>query len=556
MRGGKWSLLRPILPKLLLSIILGLFCNLSVVGLMACSAYLVTSAALHTPLYKLTLVITAVRTCGIFRAVFRYCERYVSHTAAFKVWGQLRTVIYKKVIEALPFSRNKLHDGDVFSIVLDSLDELRDDLLRLFLPPVGGLLLTMAMFSFLLPYSGIAAWIFAGAFIVIALLLPFIFCPRRRKNKPSLQVNLYEFIDGAVDMAVFDYAKRQEEIACQKIDTIAMNSTFLCTDLAETFAQVIAGIAVTAILAVFIQLNIDAVSSAVLLLAVLAAFEVIMPLAGLGTQGEQAVEAVRRLRLLLQPHNHELPAPVKDIAIRDDSLLTVHDMAFGYGEEELFNELHFTLRKGQKAALIGSSGMGKSTIVNLLVRLLVYDSGAIFWQNTIYNNISEEQIRQEIKTAMQEQYIFSSSIRENFQLLYPTITDKEIYVSLEAAGLAQFIRTKGQGLATKTGRAGRYLSGGQRKRLVIALALAKKSQLLILDEPTAGLDVLTASAIIDTIMKLNRTVLIITHDLSRIFCCDKLFILNDGSIIEQGTADQLANQNGLFSQMLSYRNIV
>lgn len=203
MKNKVW--LRPILPQLLLSLLTGFLCNMSVIGLMATSAYLVTSAALQVPLYALSLAITGVRTCGIFRAVFRYAERYVSHNMAFTAWGQLRVKVYQSVMRALPFSDELLHNGDIFKTVIEALDDLRDAVIRLVLPPLGGLLMSVALLLFLLPYSKTSAVIFAAAFLIIVLVIPYIFYPRREYADTSLQTDLYEFIDGAADMAAFNY---------------------------------------------------------------------------------------------------------------------------------------------------------------------------------------------------------------------------------------------------------------------------------------------------------------------------------------------------------------
>lgn len=562
MRKKGWLLLRPILPFLLLSVFVGFLCNISVVGLMAASAYLVTSAALHTPLYVLALAITGVRACGICRAVFRYAERYISHNAAFAAWRELRLEIYKNVMAALPFSEKMTHNGNIFMAVIEALDDLRDAVLRLFLPPLGGLLLTVALFLFLLPYNKTAAGVFAAAFFIIVLLIPFIFRPRKKKLLPSLQAEVYEFMDGAVDMAAFGYADRRAELAYARIKQIALaeKKMFYTTALAETFAQFTAAGAIVIMLGIFIEMQpaMTAVETAVLLLAVMAAFEVLVPLAGLGGQWRKAADAFGRLETLLQSRKDELPAPLT-LTLPQENLLTVNDVSFAYAKEKaLYEKLTFTLHKGEKVALIGSSGSGKSTIVNLLVRLLVYNSGAIFWQEHVYNELSAEDVREKIRTALQEQYVFDTTIRKNFQMLYPQISDVEIYMALQAAGLGEFIAQVPQKLATRTGRDGRYLSGGQRRRLIIALALARKTPLLILDEPTAGLDALSAGEIIKTIMHVStdRTVLVITHDLSRIEEFDRVLILDDGKIAEAGTPSELQNLNGLFAQMLRCRNVI
>lgn len=562
MRKELWQFMRPALFPILLAIFIDFLCNMSVIGLMAAAAYLVTSAALRIPLYELSLAITGVRTCGIFRAVFRYAGRYISHNAAFGIWQELRKYIYRNVVKALPFSENAAHSGEIFAAIIESLDDLRDAVLRLVLPPLGGFLMTAALFLFILPYSKTAAVIFAAAFLIIVIFLPFIFYPQVKETSSSLETELYELIDGARDIAAFNYGEKRAGLAYSKIEDMAHteDKLFNFAVLAEIFAKIAAAVAIVTILAVFIDIlpQITAVNAAVLLLAVIAAFEILVPLAGLGEQLQKAAIAFGKLKMLLKPQLTDLPEPLT-AALKEKNLLTVHNMSFGYEKDILlYDKLSFCLKKGDKTALIGSSGSGKSTIVNLLIRLLAYNSGSIFWQDKAYNYIDEKELRENIKAALQDQYIFDMTIRENFKIVYPDITDDEIYAALKSAGLMDFVMQAPQKLDTCTGRGGRYLSGGQCRRLSIAMALACKAPLLIIDEPTAGLDVLTADEIISTIINIgkDRTVLVITHDLASIEKFDKVLVLAKKRIVQAGTPSELMKMDGYFADMIKYRNAI
>ncbi|WP_196593629.1 thiol reductant ABC exporter subunit CydC [Pectinatus sottacetonis] len=562
MKINLWQLFRSVKFYIVLSLIIGFFCNMSVIGLMAASAYLVTSAALKIPLYKLALAITGVRACGIFRAVFRYAERYISHNAAFTVWQQLRKNIYRNVIRALPFSEKAMHDGDIFTAVISSLEDLRDAVLRLFLPPFTALFMVLALFLFIYPYSVYAAKIFLTAFFVTAILLPLIFYPYKQKKMVSFEAELLEFLEGAKDMAAFGYQNERKKTAYNKINNnvVVENSSFRFSMLAAVSARITTAVTIVAVLAAFIvsPAQITAIDAAVIILAVTAAFEVMLPLSELGSQFRKAADAVEKLDYLLQPHNMKLPYAVESRPKNED-ILTVSNVSFGYEKDKLiYDAVNFSLEKGSKTALIGSSGSGKSTMVNLLVKLLAYNAGTIFFQNDAYNYIDEVKLRENIKTAMQNQYIFTMTIRENFHMLYPKISDMEIYKALKLAGLYDFVIKTPQKLDTQTGRDGAFLSGGQRKRLAIAVALAKDAPMLILDEPTAGLDIFTAKKIMNTVLQLDKehTVLVITHDLSCITKFDKIFVLDKGKIIESGTPMELLQKKEHFANMMQYRRVI
>lgn len=560
MKINLWTLAAPVKYYILAAIITGVFCNFAVIGLMAAAAYLIINAALQVPLYQLSLAITAVRACGILRAVFRYAERYIAHNAAFLIWERLRLAIYKNIMRALPFSQENMHDGDIFMAVIESLDELRDAVLRLLLPPLTAGLMTMALFAFILPYSILAAIILAAGFFIIVIIIPYCFYKHNTSSKSSLQAELWEFIAGARELKLFDYAEKRRQQSYKKINerTIVENHLFTFSLWAETLAQIIAAVVIVSILAsfIFVMPQITATQSAVLLLAIIAAMEIIVPLAAIGQQLEIAQMALNRLDKLLQPQNTALPPAQKEL-INTNEIIAAKNIVFSFKQRRLFKNMNFAIEKNKKTALLGGSGSGKSTLVNILLRLLAYEEGTIFYEQQAYPQITPEQIRNKIRAALQDQYIFAMTIRENFKLLYPAISDKEIYAALEKAELADFIMNSPTQLDLYTGSRGCYLSGGQSKRLSIALALAAKSDMLILDEPTAGLDALTAHEIMETIMNLtDKTVLIITHDLSAIKKFDKIIILQAGEIIEEGTPADLIKRQGQLVDMLNYRSII
>lgn len=563
MKAPIFVLLKPALPRIFLATACGLLCNVSVIGLMGFSAYLIISAGLKTPLYMLATAIVAVRACGIFRAVFRYLERYFSHTAAFRVWEKLRLYIYQKVIDAMPLSYTRLRRGDLLLLVVKALDDLRDAVLRVLLPPLTAALITIGLVWYLALFSYLAAVIMLAAFCLIFLAIPFVYKVRKKEQRISLNDEIWDFIDGAKDMLVYRYGDKCAKRALRQAAKLDQSETadFELTTAALAYGKLISVMAIMAMLVVFIELapHLAPIDATVLLFAVMAAFEIIVPLAGLGEQFTKVKRAWHDLECLLQKHDLAYPKAAINAAYTEQTA-TVEALFFSYEKSRvIYEEFNLAIKNGEKVILTGASGSGKSTLVKLLLKLLPYNAGAIYQGQDPYNLLADTAVRSKIKVAMQDQYIFDLTLREHFQLLYPQIGDAEILQALDAAGLDTFVQALPQGLEAPLGRNGKFLSGGERRRFSLALALADtQAPFLVLDEPTAGLDVLTAKEIIETIRALpqDKSVLLITHDMSSVMKFDHIFVVEAGKIIEEGKPIMLLIKNGVFAQMMQRRNLI
>ena len=191
------------------------------------------------------------------------------------------------------------------------------------------------------------------------------------------------------------------------------------------------------------------------------------------------------------------------------------ELSFSYeGQLPILQKLNFSLQNGEKLAILGESGSGKTTLFHLLLRLWEPDQGRLSLNSRSYTEYSAAEIRSYFAAAAQSCYIFNETIRECFQRLYPGIADETIWQALEIAQLAAVLREHPDGLERKTGPDGALLSGGQRQRLLLALAFASPAPILLLDEPTAGLDAANSAALTSSFLRhfAQRTLLVITHD--------------------------------------------
>lgn len=236
----------------------------------------------------------------------------------------------------------------------------------------------------------------------------------------------------------------------------------------------------------------------------------------------------------------------------------LRDVTFTYpgAEEPAIRNLSMKLTPGETVALIGKSGSGKTTVVNLLLRTLDPDSGEILFDGKAEEDLSLEWIREQIGLVPQDPFLFYGTIRDNLLMAKEDATEEQLLAAITAAELKDFVDASPDGLDTKVGDQGLALSGGQAQRLAIARALLKDAPIVILDEPTSQIDVETETLLNRALERLcaNKFVLLIAHRLSTIEQADRIIVLDQGELAESGTRKELIEQGGIYATMLQVKH--
>lgn len=535
-----WKLLRlttlfEFLPVLLVSL-MALFTGLALLG---ASAWLVASAALMPPLYTLALGITTVRACGIGRAVFRYGERYLSHRMAFRILTEIRTSFYDRAAKVLPLRSGPARQGEFLHDLLTGADELRDFYVRALLPiaAIGTI-------------TALTTWLLAGVIGLWALALPALYLARLVLSCTSRQTGeeRQRTRDAAYRSALLDAAGGADELICagrapalKRLSAPAHDLLEGSLQLAHTDARrdaaenLLDTTVLMALLALLILCVTDGALSGIDLCVYFLVLQTLLvefrTLPEAVRQGRRSLLAARFLpeRQTSEAaetdepaeQSEKIPAPAqadsRDADAASQTLLEAKDLSFSYRQGQgVLQGLSFRIARGQHTAIVGASGAGKTTLAALLLGVWPPDSGTLRLCGTPYHELPAGAIQQAIAALPQGSVLFAGSIRENFARYRPACKEEDIRAALSDAQLSEVVAALPQGIDTPLGEDACFLSGGQRNRLLSAIAIAGREPIVLLDEPTCGLDQETAAALMAAlfarVQETGQTLLTITHE--------------------------------------------
>jgi ABC-type multidrug transport system fused ATPase/permease subunit len=238
--------------------------------------------------------------------------------------------------------------------------------------------------------------------------------------------------------------------------------------------------------------------------------------------------------------------------------ITFEHVAFAYDEQRtILRDVNLRLAPGETVAFVGGTGAGKSTLLSLVPRFYDPTAGRVLLDGHDLRALTKKSLREQISLVLQDTLLFSTTVRENIAYGRPGATEEEIIEAAKRAQAHEFIMAMPDGYRSQVGERGGHLSVGQRQRIGIARAFLKNAPILILDEPTSALDPTTESAIMQTLEELmrGRTTLIITHRIATVHRVDKIVVLGDGTVLEEGKGPELVARGGRYAQLYRSANL-
>ena len=499
--------------RLALAGLLGLAAAAATIGLLAGSGYILGRAASRPALSALVGILAVVEVLAFLRGPLRYAERLVGHDAALRALGRWRVWLYDCLTPRVPAALSGWRSGDLLASAIDDVDTLQDLYLRTLLPlgiAAGAATLGLVVVGLELPAAAIAL----GIPLLVAATVPTYLAWRGADTESTaalsgaLSAQVVDAIHGAPELLAFG----ADGAMLDRLETMSSHVTATerrqgrALSQAALAAQLCAGAAVLAVLAVTVSAvhagHLNPVLVAVLPLAALGTFEPVPGIALAATRSRAVATAARRLLAL-----EAVPVPVHDPAVPSHLGAGSPEISFAHASlrygpalPRALDDVDLEVAPGTRVAVTGSSGAGKSSLINALLRFWPLEEGALSLGGISVDRLRQAEVRAICALVDQRAHLFAGTVRSNVTLGRPDATEDEVASALEAAQLAPWVASLPSGLETQVGEDGVAISGGERRRLAVARALLAGGPVLLLDEPTGGLDSALAERLIADVL--------------------------------------------------------
>lgn len=570
-QGDPW--LRPYLRRhkklLFLILFLGFAAYFSAAGLMFTSGYLISKAA-EQP-YNILLIylpIVLTRAFGIARPSLRYAERLAAHDFVLRLTSGLQTRLYRVLEPQALRLRGKHKTGDILGILADDIGHMQNLFLRTVFPSAVALLIYLAVvlaLGLFSPFFAFLTLLWLGVLLFVFPLVSLTVNGARRRRRKALRGSLYRSLTDAL-LGLGDwlfsgrqqdfleqYEEKEERLRGERLpsERFSRRRDFLW--------QVLAALLAAALLLMVGDLagrgNLNANWVAAFVLAVFPLLEALAPIPEALADLPEYEDSWRRLEQLEEPAEPKsaeepLSPPVGPVAV------SLCDVYFHYSKERpVLQGLNLHISPGEKIAVLGPSGAGKSTLIGMIRGDLTPESGKVLL-NDIPSASLGDRVVSLIGVLNQRPYLFNTTLGNNVRLGNPQVSEEDLEAALSQAGLRDLLAGLPLGLDTPVEEAGARFSGGERQRIALARVLLQKARIIILDEPTVGLDPQLEAELTATILEAlgDKTLIWATHRLQGMERMDNIIFLEKGRIVLAGNHSQLWNSSERYRALYTMDN--
>ncbi|PRX01166.1 UNVERIFIED_ORG: ATP-binding cassette subfamily C protein/ATP-binding cassette subfamily C protein CydC [Actinomadura viridilutea] len=585
--GGLWGAVRPHAVRLVLAGTAGVAAELCGLGLVAAAAWLIARAAQQPTMAALSLAIVAVRGFALAKGVLRYLERLAGHDVALRALAELRGRVFDALAARGPAARGRtggaagLRGGDALTRLVADVEAVQDLLLRCVLPAVAAVVCAVAGVAVCAAAVPSSAPVLAAGLAVAGGVLPWVAWTAGARaaaavaaQRRELAVRALDVLDGAGELAVFGAADRfgaRAVRAARRLERAERAGTRVAGAVAA------AGLAVQGATAVGVawqatRSGADQVQVAVVALTALVAVEAVLPLPTAAQRLREVLAAARRVAAVLAapPPSPRATAAAKvppgplsvellGVTVAFDPLAGAPDTepagAAGLdgaaGGGVALDGVDVRVERGRRVAIVGASGAGKSTLLAAVTGDVTPVAGTVQLAGRDLAAHAEQDVRAAVRGLTQDAHVFAGTVRANLLMARPDATMRQLEAAARRARFLEVVRELPDGWDTRVGEGGVGLSGGQRQRLLLARALLADPPVLVLDEPTEGLDPVTADAITRDLLTWpgGGTLLLVTHRLAALGDADEVLVLDRGRVVQRGRHDDLLTRPGPYRDM-------
>lgn len=538
--------LKPLAPVMLITIGMGVLGFLAAIAIATFGA--VALGALIGEITKFTFksAVIIMILCAVLRGLFRYCEQLSGHYIAFKILVILRDKIFTALRRLAPAKLEGKEKGNLISLITSDI-ELLEVFYAHTIAPIAIAIITNAIISIVLfkinPWFGLLGAIF---FLIVGFVIPYL------SSKIAKEAGVeYRNDFGDSNSYILDSLRGLKEILLfnggqRRLDNINEKSRKLNKSLSKIkdHEGLIRGVTdLTIMLAILtfvgagfgllISDNISFIEIVIAVVIVASSFGPVVALSNLSNNLLHTFACAERLFALLdeEPNVEEV---IGDKKIESNSI-KFKDVDFAYPgrEEKILDNISVDINKGDKIALIGESGIGKSTFIKLIMRFWDVNSGRIDIDGKNIKEIPTKSLRSSQRLVSQETYLFNESIEDNIKIGNMNASREEVIEAAKKASIHDFIEKLPNGYDTKAGELGGMLSSGEKQRIGLARAFISSGDVLILDEPTSNLDTLNESEILKSIKENceEKTIILISHRKSTTSVCNKVYKLENKKLL-------------------------
>ncbi|MBU8906437.1 thiol reductant ABC exporter subunit CydC [Desertibacillus haloalkaliphilus] len=543
-----------------LSILFGYLAGMTAVGLFAANGYLISRAAVETPLYVLIMMVAIVKLGSFLRAGSRYAERYFSHRATFTMLANMRVHFYDKVESLSPSLIQKYRSGDMLARIVGDVESLQNFFLRVIYPPLIMVLVFLSTVLFVSFYSFSIVLLLIIGLILTGIVIPAWFAHKQKKisndireHRADFSTELTEWMQGFRELKIHQQLDEKEQLLFDTSETYmnGQEKESLQASYNQSVNVALSAVITWLVLVVGAYLvangSLDGLFLAMLVMISLTVFEHSTPMAAFPVYYEDSEKAAKRLFNMDERHDEDKTDVTTTKYWTSAPSITFKNVSFSYPNEQrkVTEGLNLELPAGSKTAIVGASGSGKSTLFNLLLKLYSPDEGEIYFDGEKRSQMDQEEIWKRTNVVLQENHFFYGTIKDNLLIEEGSLTDGELSQVLKTVQLAHFV------LTDRVMEKGQNLSGGEKQRLAMARAVIKDAPLWLLDEPTSSLDSWTEQQLYETLYQQAKddTVIIISHRLSGLEKMDQIVVMDQGEVVEVGSFAELMEKKGYFYRL-------
>ncbi len=562
-----WGFTRGVRLRIFGSVAIGVVAVLFGIARLALLGWLIARVFAGAPLNDLILPFIGVAAVMVVRGWLEYLRTMVAHNTAAIVQVHLRRVIFDQVTQLGPAHFGLERTGDAIVAMIEGVEQLEI---------YFGQYLPQLVVSILTPFLIFAVVAFFDVPIALVMLIAALFtlvAPQifhhwdkkssleRGRSYTAFAAEFLDSVQGLATLKAFGQSKarakklktRAEDLFRSTMWVLATNS--LARGITDT--GITLGAAATLAYGAF-RVSDGDMSLAVLLMVLMLGVEVYRPLRDMRSLMHNGMLAQASAQTIFQLLDARPIVTEKSTATPADTLsptVSFEEVSFAYpgGRRAAHEGLSFTVNAGERVGFVGPSGVGKSSIVRLLLRFYDPDNGAVKIGGYDLKDLNFDDIRAQIAVVNQDTYLFHGTVADNLRVGKPDATPAELEEACQAANAHEFVALLPQGYDTVIGERGIRLSGGQRQRIAIARAILRDAPILVLDEALSAVDAENEAIIQVALNRLmqGRTTLIFAHRLSSVIDADRILVLNEGAIAEQGTHAQLMREGGVYHSLMA-----